>query len=453
MGGSFYRQTKTVFGFSCSQMLKKKGFVISTILIALFIFGGIFAIMAISATSEKEDKQEPTKVGNLIVCNESDIVCEDGSVLTTALLADAIREATDSKTITVEWKDKAVIADEVKAVEGALGDGDTDTFFAVIRKTDDGYGLYMVRPKECSWREGEVTSAGEAMIPLLKEYVERNVNAELAMFVRMPTAGDTIVVGEDTSIAAQFIKYLLPMISGMLVYFMVLIYGQDIARSVAAEKTSKLMEMMLSFVSPDALIFGKILAGFVMSVVQVLIWVASGIGGYLVGGIVARSIDPNYTDRVAQVFNAIRAVTGNSALTIVPIILSLAILFLGLLLYYSIAGIGGSVVTKPEEIGSANAVITFPTMIFWMVGYFAALSQNETVLTVCRYIPFTAPFTATAEILVGKISIVTGLIVVAEMLACTLFMVWLAGKIYRGLVLYSGEKLSIKKVFGVVRGK
>ena len=453
MGGSFYRQTKTVFGFSCSQMLKKKGFVISTILIALFIFGGIFAVMAISASSEHKEAEEPTKVGNLIVCNESDIVCEDGSVLTTALLADAIREATDSKTITVEWKDKAVIADEVKAVENALGDGDTDTFFAVIRKTDDGYGLYMVRPKECSWREGEVTSAGEAMIPLLKEYVERNVNAELAMFVRMPTAGDTIVVGEDTSIAAQFIKYLLPMISGMLVYFMVLIYGQDIARSVAAEKTSKLMEMMLSFVSPDALIFGKILAGFVMSVVQVLIWVASGIGGYLVGGIVARSIDPNYTDRVAQVFNAIRAVTGSSALTIVPIILSLAILFLGLLLYYSIAGIGGSVVTKPEEIGSANAVITFPTMIFWMVGYFAALSQNETVLTVCRYIPFTAPFTATAEILVGKISIVTGLIVVAEMLACTLFMVWLAGKIYRGLVLYSGEKLSIKKVFGVVRGK
>ncbi|MBP5462930.1 MAG: ABC transporter permease, partial [Lachnospiraceae bacterium] len=112
-----------------------------------------------------------------------------------------------------------------------------------------------------------------------------------------------------------------------------------------------------------------------------------------------------------------------------------------------------SIVTKPEEIGSANAVLTFPVMIFWLVGYFAALSENEAVLTVCRYIPFAAPFTATAEILVGRISIVTGLIVVAEMLVCTLFMVWLAGKIYRGLVLYSGEKLSIKKVFGVVRGK
>lgn len=452
MGGSFYRQTKTVFGFSCGQMLKKKGFLISTILIALFIFGGIFAIMAISASSEHEEK-EPTKVGNLIVCNEADIVCEDGSVLTTALLADAIREATDSKTITVEWKDKAVIADEVKAVENALGDGDTDSFFAVIRKTDDGYGLYMVRPKECTWSEGEVTSAGEAMIPLLKEYVERNVDPQLAMFVRMPTSSDTIVVGEDTSLAAQVIKFILPMISGMLVYFMVLIYGQDIARSVAAEKTSKLMEMMLSFVNPDALIFGKILAGFVMSVVQVLIWVASGVGGYLVGGIVARSIDPNYTDRIAQFFEMVRSVSGNSALTIVPIILSLAILFLGLLLYYSIAGIGGSIVTKPEEIGSANAVLTFPVMIFWLVGYFAALSENEAVLTVCRYIPFAAPFTATAEILVGKISIVTGLIVVAEMLVCTLFMVWLAGKIYRGLVLYSGEKLSIKKVFGVIRGK
>ena len=453
MGNSFGRNTGNVFRFSCAQMLKKKGFLVSTIVISLLISAAVLAIMAISASSENEE-HEPTMTGKLIVCDETDLVCEDGGILNCAGIADAIRESVaDCKSVTVEWKDDAKIADEVKAAEAEAGEDDLSTFFAVIKTTEDGYGIYMVRPKNCGWSEGEVTTAGEAMIPLLKEYVEREIDPTMAMFVKMPTSAMTLVVGEDTSIAAMFVKYLLPMISGMLVYFMVMIYGQDIARNVAAEKTSKLMETMLTFVSPNALIFGKILAGFVLSILQVLIWVASGIGGYLVGSAIAKSIDPNYTDRVAQAFNAIRAVTGSSAMTIVPVLLSLTVLFLGLLLFYAIAGIGGSVVTKPEEIGSANAVITFPAMIFWMIGYMAAATQNEAVLTVCRYIPFAAPFTVTAEILVGKVSILNGALIALEMFVCTLIMVWIAGKIYRGLVLYTGEKLSIKKVIGIVRGK
>lgn len=451
MGNSFGKNTGNVFRFSCAQMLKKKGFLVSTILIAIVIFATIVAIMAFSASDDDEEK-EPTKEGKLIVCNETDFVCVDGGTLNTGDIATAIKEEmTDVKDITVEWKDNAVIADEVKKAEEA--NDEPECFFAVLRKTDDGYGIYMVRPKNCSWSENEVTTAGEAMVPVLKAYVERGIDPVMAIFVQLPTSSGTLVVGEDNSLAATFVKYLLPMISGMLVYFMVLSYGQDIARSVAAEKTSKLMEMMLTFVSPNALIFGKILAGFVMSVLQVLIWVTSGIGGYYVGSLIAKSINPNYTDVIAKAFASIRAVTGASAMTIVPVILSLLVLFLGLLLYYSIAGIGGSVVTKPEEIGSANAVITFPVLIFWLIGYMAAMSQNEATLTVCRYIPFAAPFTATAEILVGKISILNGALIALEMFVCTLLMVWIAGKIYRGLVLYSGEKLSIRKVIGVLRSK
>ena len=454
MGSSFGRNTGNVFRFSCAQMLKKKGFLASTIIIAILIFASILAIMVFSAKKDDGEEKEPTKVGKLIVCNETDIACEDEGVLNRKDLAEAIRDAvSDCKEMTVEWKNNGVIADEVKAAEDAAGEDDLDTFFAVIRKTDDGYGIYMVRPENCTWKEWQVTDAGEAMIPLLRAYVEREIDPTLAMFVQMPTAAMTLVVGEDTSLAATFVKYLLPMISGMIVYFMVLIYGQDIARSVASEKTSKLMEMMLTFVSPNALIFGKILAGFVMSVVQVLIWVGRGVGGYLVSSMIAKSINPDYTDVIAKAFEMIRAVTGASAMTIVPVLLSLLVLFLGLLLYYSIAGIGGSVVTKPEEIGSANAVITFPILIFWMLGYMAAMMQNEAVLTVCRYIPFAAPFTVTAEILVGKVSILNGALIALEMLVCTLVMVWIAGKIYRGLVLYNGEKLSIKKVIGVLRSK
>jgi len=330
---------------------------------------------------------------------------------------------------------------------------ETDTFFAVVRRTDTGYGIFMVRPADCSWSEGDVTTAGQALSAELQRYVERNIDENMAAFIKMQTVGNSIVVGQDTSLAAQFVQFLLPMISGLIMYFMVLIYGQDVARNVAAEKTSKLMETMLSFVTPKALVFGKILAGFVMSVLQVLIWITCGVGGYFVGNLIAKSIKPDYTNLISKAFNAIRAVTGQSAMTIGPVVVSVAILFLGLLLYYAIAGISGSMVSKPEEVASASSVLVMPVIIFWLVGYFAALMENEQLLTVCRYIPFAAPFTVTAEILVGKVPIWTGLIILAEMLVATLLLVWLAGRIYRGLVLYNGERLSLRKAIGVIRGK
>ena len=138
MGSSFGRNTGNVFRFSCAQMLKKKGFLVSTIVIAVLIFAGILAVMVISANSEKKEK-EPTKTGKMIVCNESDIVCEDGGILNSADIAEAICEVlTDCKTATVEWKNNAKIADEVKAAEEEAGNEDSTTFFAVIRNTDDG---------------------------------------------------------------------------------------------------------------------------------------------------------------------------------------------------------------------------------------------------------------------------------------------------------------------------
>ena len=457
MRNSFGNKTRHVFNFTCTQMLRKKGYLVSTIIVGLLIFAGIMVVVLVGAKKDNKG-EESSKVGKLIVCNHSDIECSEegeagGPVLSLASLAAAVEDVLDVKSVTVEWKEQASVTELCKQVEDTAQDGDTDTFFAVVRKTDDGYGVYLVRPKNCTFSEGEVTDAGNAIVPELQKYVERNIDPTLAQFIKMQTVGTTIVIGEDTGLAATFIKFLLPMISGMLMYFMVIIYGQDVARNVAAEKTSKLMETMLSFVTPKALIFGKILAGFVMSVVQVLIWVACGVGGYLVGSVIAKSINPDYTDYVSKAFNAIRAVTGQSAMTLVPVILALAVFFLGLLLYYAIAGIGGSMVTKPEEVASASAVLTFPVLIFWLVGYFAALNQNESMLTVCRYIPFAAPFTVTAEILTGKVSVWVGLIVVAEMLAVTLLLVWIAGKIYRGLVLYNGEQLSIRKMIGVVRGK
>ena len=80
---------------------------------------------------------------------------------------------------------------------------------------------------------------------------------------------------------------LLPFLMVMLIYMMVILYGQSMANSVMLEKTSKLMETILTAVHPFALMAGKLLATATAAVIQILVWLASLIGGTVGGAMLA----------------------------------------------------------------------------------------------------------------------------------------------------------------------
>ena len=451
------KKISTVFSFSCKQMVRAKGYRASTIAIGVIAFLGLLITMLIGAKGSKKPTESDLKdvTCRLIVVNDCDIPEPDGDAAKT-LIAD-IREClsgSESSNISVEWKGKESLAELSKKEADAVGEDDEiHAIPASVRKTEDGYCVSVVYLDNCAWEEGTVTEIGSALGTAVQTWVERDINEMQAMLVRVQAVGSSIVIGEDTGIAATFIRFIFPLLTGFVMYFMILMYGQDIARSVSLEKTSKLMETMLTYVKPSDLVFGKILCGMVMSVVQILTWIVCGVLGYYVGGGIARMINPDYTNYVAKALDAIRAVAGTMAFSIPVVIVGLLIFFLGLWLYYCLAGIAGSVVTKPEELASANSIIVLPMLISWLIGYFAALNENEHMMSILRYIPFTSPFTVTGEMMVGKISVGVGIISMAEILICSVLMCILAGRIYRGLALYSGEKLSVKKIIGVIRNK
>ncbi len=456
MANSFRKNSENVFRFTSGQIMSKKGFKVSTALIGIIIFAAVLLVLVIGAHKDATKDDEPTGTATFVICNDSDI-----PELDSEKVGEAVRAALDCKEVTVKWLEKGSVAQECKAAEdkAAADKEDSDSIFAAVRAYEDeeqgkGYAVYIVRPKKCEYSESRALDAGEALKEEIQAYVERNLNPEGVMFLRLQTVGSSIVVGEDTSIAAFLINYMLPLLSGFVMYFMVLMYGQDIARNVSIEKTNKLMETMLTFVSPKALIFGKVLAGFVTAVLQVLIWVVCGIGGYLIGNFIALKINPGYTNLISKGLTVVRNVTGSSsAFTLPAVVLALAIFFFGMLLYFMLAAIGGSMVSKPEEVASSSSVMIFPVIIFWLLGYFAAMAQNAKLLAICRFIPFAAPFTLTAEILTGKVSMLIGLICLAEILVVTFLLAAFAGRVYRGLVFYNGEKLSFRKMIGVIRAK
>ena len=88
-----------------------------------------------------------------------------------------------------------------------------------------------------------------------------------------------------------------------------------------------------------------------------------------------------------------------------------------------------------------------------MITYFASLSGAKEVLAVCRYVPFAAPFCVPVDLLTGNLGLLGGLIVSVEVVAVGLLLIFLAARIYRGLMLHTGQKLSPKRIWEFICGR
>ena len=125
----------------------------------------------------------------------------------------------------------------------------------------------------------------------------------------------------------------------------------------------------------------------------------------------------------------------------------------GFLFYCVLSGMAGSMVSRPEEAASVQSIFTLPIVISWIVCYFGTLMEKESLLVVARNIPFTIPFCVPVDLLTGAIGIGQGILSTVILVAFSALVIMLSGRIYKGLVLYNGEKVSLKNVVGILKNK
>ena len=241
------------------------------------------------------------------------------------------------------------------------------------------------------------------------------------------------------------------MLFGLMLYFMLLLYGQTISKSVSTEKTSRLIETLLTSVHPYALITGKILAVASMAILQFMIWVLSIFAGLYGGNAIARIFYPDYQNSVIMVINFLKDNIGETAMTLPAVILAIIFFCVGFLFYCVLAGLAGCMVSKPEDVASTQSIFQFPVIISWLVCYIASAAGNNAILSVARYIPFTAPFCVPVDLITGTIGLVQGIISLVLLMIFTLLTIVLSSRIYKGLVLYTGEKVNLQLLRNVLK--
>lgn len=260
------------------------------------------------------------------------------------------------------------------------------------------------------------------------------------------------------------------MIGGILIYFFIFMFGAQVMRGVIEEKTSRIVEVIVSSVRPFQLMMGKIIGVALVGLTQFLLWVllTTAIVGFVQSSfsdtlevyakeqMAVKNTNNIFPDQgVSQLsdsdLNAVQLVERIKTINFPLMLGSFLFFFLfGYLMYAAIfAGIGGAVDNEADT-QQFMLPITVPLIISIVVAQFIAVNPHGPVAFWFSIIPLTSPISMMIRLPFGvpawELLLSMGLLILGF-----LGMVWMAGKIYRTGILLYGKKVTYKELWKWLR--
>ena len=254
------------------------------------------------------------------------------------------------------------------------------------------------------------------------------ISAPLQLNIQTPDAKET----------SSRIPFALGYGTGFLMYFLLIFFGSTIMRSIQEEKSSRVVEILISTVKPFELMMGKILGVISLGLTQALFWFSIVMSSV---PLLTRFAEDNDTAQALNIASSLLEEAGNTV-NLFLVIPSFFVFFtVGMLLYASIFAMIAASADSQSDVQSLSGVAIIPIVIAFVLMFTVINSPESTFATVSSMIPFFSPLIMLARIPFGIPLWEIGLSLVI-LIATTLFFIWIAAKIFRiGILLY-GEKLS-----------
>lgn len=445
-----------IFSFTFRQHALSKGFKNATIIIGILCLIVPIIVMGITESNSTKKKADISSgaSGEYASSNIKQVLVIDNSTSDKVDL-NFLNSAGIKGFDNISY----VSCDNIQKAEEQALRSDGHALLMAIDEKDGFYNISLIMPEGTKLTGDDVGSFQSFMnqsfayVKVQKSGLDYSQLTELSVPVSIIKA-DT-QDGEDKGYfeAKNIMSMVLPYLNIMVLYFMILAYGMDVANSVLMEKSSKLMDTFLIAVKPGAMVMGKVLAIALTGITQLSVWIVCLIGGFAGGTALAKAINPQTNMAIIMLFETFGSFTG--MFTIQGVILAVFIILAGFLLYCSIASIGGSLASKPEDLSTTNMLFTLALVIsFLCTMYAGGMSGGMTSSAEwLNWFPLTAILVTPSRILVGQVSLLTGFCSMLLVLICSVLIVMLAGRIYKMMSLYKGNPPSIKKVFGMLRSQ
>jgi len=236
-------------------------------------------------------------------------------------------------------------------------------------------------------------------------------------------------------------RYLLATALVILMFMAVITYGQWVATSVAEEKASRVMELLITAATPRQLLLGKVMGAGGAGLTQYVVVVGAALGGLVLQGPVAELV-------LGEASGPSLEVQGLN-----PGLLAVVGLFFigGFGLYATLYAALGSTASRQEEVQN----ITGPMILVGVAGYFAAFTAlnvpDAEWVRALSFVPFFSPYLVPIRLVLGQIQpweIGVALILLLVGVAVAL---WVAARIYSAGVLLYGQRPGVRAVWRAVR--
>ncbi|MEO6883370.1 MAG: ABC transporter permease [Bacteroidia bacterium] len=252
--------------------------------------------------------------------------------------------------------------------------------------------------------------------------------------------------------------------AGMLIYFFIFLYGVQVMSGVVEEKTSRIIEVIISSVKPFQLMMGKIIGVALVGLTQFILWVVLSFGIYSYAqSTVLSKINQDYqteTQQQQQVFkkgsdlktiaankthlpNQLNSILdGLDSINITDIVLCFLFYFLGGYLLYSalFAAVGAAIDSEADK-QQFMMPITLPLIFSIVMASTVVQNPNSSISFWLSMIPFTSPIIMMVRLPFGVPMWQVGLSMTC-LVAGFIFTTWLAGRIYRIGILMYGKKIT-----------
>ena len=217
-----------------------------------------------------------------------------------------------------------------------------------------------------------------------------------------------------------------------VIYFAVIMYANMIAMEVATEKSSRVMEILISSVSPIKQMFAKILGVGLLSLTQLAVFL--GVGYY------------SFTKNMETLKDGFFGVYGFGDIPVETIFYAVIFFILGYFLYATLAAFLGSLVSRIEDVQQMITPMTLLVVAGFMIAMFGLGKPDAPFITVASYIPFFTPMIMFLRVGMLTIPIWESLIGITLLVATISVLAIFGARVYRGGVLMYGKSNSFKDI-------
>ena len=410
------RDLFTVASFTIKDMIKRKSFIIGTIIILVLIVIGFNVPNAIKAING--DNEE--------MWNDKILVVDSKNIFEGALQ----NINTEELGYNLEISNEELSIDQIKEKI----DNEEIDYCLILNKQENTLKIdYVLKSL------GTFTSEPTQLIDMFTDLYTNiqisklGLTQEQVNSLYLGVEMNTIETEENSASGNVFAIMLLSLVLFYAIYFC----AYQVSSSITTEKTSKIMETLVTSTTPKTIVLGKTIGIGIVGLIQV--------AAMIIVSIISANLflEEGMLETVLDMSNITPALA----------ILTLVYFILGYTLYALLYALTGSTVSKPEDINSANGPVAVLAVIGFYLAYFSMMNPTSDINVFASMFPLSASFsmpfrimmgTATTSQVIGSIAIlVLSIIIIAN----------ISIKIYSSAILNYGTKLSIKDMLNIYKDK